>query len=137
MIAMMPLAYDPKHVLGWVPQPGIFGFRVLACDETVFKTGSQGIRVHLEVEAGATSPLKFWDNVVFGQRTTWKMHDLCLATGVRFAPPCEASDLVGQSGRAEFDTEEYEGFVRLRVVRYLRADSKAAAASASAPECGD
>ena len=120
----MPLAYDPKHVLGWVPQPGVFEFRVLTCAETVFKTGSEGVRLHLEVKAGASSPLRCWDNVVFGQRTTWKMHDLCLTTGVRFDPPCEASDLVGQSGRAQFDTEEYDGFVGLRVVRYLHSNSK-------------
>ena len=115
----MPLSYDPKHVLGWMPQPGVFSFTILSCAETIFRTGSAGVRLHLEVEAGGVVPLKCWDNIVFGERTTWKMYDLCQTTGVRFDPPCEAADLTGKTGRAEFDTEEYEGYVGLRVVRYL------------------
>ncbi len=120
----LPLNYDAKHVLGWLPQPGVFPFKVLSCAATVFKTGSEGVRIHLEVEAGASAALKCWDNIVFSQKTTWKMYDLCLSTGVRFDPPCEESHLEGKSGRAQFATEEYDGYVGLRVVRYLHEKSK-------------
>lgn len=115
----MPLHYDPKHVLGWVPKPGSYSFKVLSCAETTFKTGSEGVRLHLEVEAGAKLPLKCWDNIVFSERSTWKMYDLCACIGVRFDPPCEAAELEDKLGRADFGTREYEGYVGLVVIRYL------------------
>jgi hypothetical protein len=115
----MPLKYDPQHVIGWIPKPGEYTFRILSCTEVVFRTGSEGIRLHLEIDAGAPVPLTGWENIVFGERSTWKMHDLCRATGVRFDPPCEAADLVGTTGRAEFSTAERGGFVELTVLRYL------------------
>ena len=56
---------------------------------------------------------------MFGERTTWKMLDLCQALGVRFDPPCERAEIEGLSGQAEFTTTEHEGFIELKVVRYL------------------
>lgn len=115
----MPLAYDPRHVLGWVPKPGVYPFRVVEVVPTAFKTGSRGVRVELSVDAGGRSPLRVWDNIVFSERTTWKMHDLCRATHVRFDPPCEAEDLHAKAGRARFDVDEHEGLLGLVVERYL------------------
>lgn len=115
----VPLEYDPRDVLGWLPKPGVYSFRVLACEPTLFRTGSKGVRVELSVDAGGRSPLRVWDNIVFSERTTWKMYDLCRATGVRFDPPCEAEDLLNNVGRAEFEVHEHEGLLNLKVVRYL------------------
>ena len=121
----MPLNYDPMHVLGFVPKAGVYPFRIMSCAPMTFSSGSQGIRLQLEVQAGAPAPLHCWDNIVFGERTTWKMHDLCVATKVRFDPPCDDSDLVDQTGRAEFTTDEWDGFIRLKVVRYLPPEREA------------
>lgn len=115
----MPLSYDPQHAHGWLPKPGVYPFEVLACEETTFRTGAHGIRVQLSVDAGGRTPMKFWTNIVFGEKSTWKMAELCRCVGVRFDPPCEATDLVGKTGRAEFDVREYEGLLGLEVVRYL------------------
>jgi hypothetical protein len=115
----MPLNYDPRHVARWIPRAGVYSFRINTCEETVFSTGSIGLRVQLAVDVERRGALRIWDNIVFGERTTWKMFELCQATGVRFDPPCEAGDLVGKTGRARFELEEFEGLIRLRVAHYL------------------
>lgn len=116
---MPPLNYDPQHALGFIPRPGTYSFRIRSCRAVTFSTGTEGVRVHLEVDANAPAPLQCWDNIVFGERTTWKMLELCRATGVRFDPPCDAADLVDKTGRAEFVTDNRDGFVDLKVARYL------------------
>lgn len=114
----MPLNYDPQHAIGWMPKAGTYSFVISACAETQFSTGSHGVRVHLQVDAGGPTKVAVRDNIVFGDRSTWKMRDLCLATGVRFDPPCEASDLEGKSGTASFVVDSRDGYVDLKVVRY-------------------
>jgi hypothetical protein len=124
----MPLRYDPGHAIDWVPKAGTFAFEVISCEEMEFQTGSHGIRLQLAVEAreppsnagsSAHAPLRITDRIVFGERTTWKMRDLCRSTRVRFDPPCEAADLVGRRGRARFELDDREGLITLRVDRYL------------------
>ncbi len=121
----MALRYDPQHVIGLAPKAGTYPFEVLACEETDFQTGSHGIRLQLAIEVAASgskrAPLRITDRIVFGERTTWKMRDLCRSTGVRFDPPCEAADLVGTRGRARFEVDERDGLITLRVDRYLAA----------------
>lgn len=116
----MPLSYNPRHGTGWIPKPGTYDFSISSCSETVFKTGAPGVSLLLDVDAGAPLPLKCRDHIVFGERSTWKMQDLCNATGVRFDPPCEAEDLVGKAGKAKFTTREWEGFVNLKVLQYVK-----------------
>lgn len=115
----MALDYDPRHALGWLPKPGTYPFRVVLCAPTEFSTGSRGIRVEFSVDAGTKSPLRVRDNIVFSESTTWKMYELCRATGVRFNPPCDAADLLDKTGRAEFRVSEHDGLLHLEVVRYL------------------
>lgn len=121
----MPLRYDPRHVLGSVPKPGVYAFEVLACEEADFQTGSHGIRLQLAIDLGGEghkrAPLRITDRVVFGEKTTWKMFELCKSTGVRFDPPSEAEDFVGKRGRARFELDEREGLTTLKVERYLPA----------------
>jgi len=95
---------------------------VAACEETTFKTGSHGVRVRLLVDAGGPVSMPVMDNIVFGERTTWKMYALCQTTGVRFDPPCESADLVGKSGTGRFVVDERDGLVGLAVARYLHSD---------------
>lgn len=122
----MPLRYDPDHVQHWVPKAGTYAFEVRGCEEARFRTGSHGIELRLAVDTGGSgtrrAPLRITDRIVFGERSTWKMHDLCRATGVRFDPPCEAQDLVGKRGRAEFGLDTRDDLLTLRVVRYLPRD---------------
>jgi hypothetical protein len=115
----VPLSYDPQHAVPWVPKAGTYAFRVTRCEAASFKTGASGIRLTLMVEAGGRSPLGVATTIVFGERSTWKMLELCRCVGVRFDPPCEASDLEGQTGRAEFEADERSGRIGLRVLRYL------------------
>lgn len=123
----MPLRYDPGHAIDWTPKAGVYTFEVLACEETEFQTGSNGVRLQLAVQVRGPStkdgtthaPLRITDRIVFGERTTWKMRDLCRSTKVRFDPPCEAADLVGTRGRARFEVDERDGLITLRVDRYL------------------
>lgn len=128
----MALRYDPQHVIGLVPKAGTYAFEVLACEETDFRTGSYGIRLQLAIETSGSgsgsrrAPLRITDRVVFGERTTWKMRELCRSTGVRFDPPCEAADLVGKRGRARFEVDEHDGLITLRVDRYLAARAQGA-----------
>jgi len=126
----MPLRYDPGHVLGWVPKPGTYVFEVLACEEAEFQTGSRGIRLQLAIDVSGQeskrAPLRVTDRIVFSERTTWKMFDLCQSTGVRFDPPGEAKDLVGKRGHARFKVDERNGLSTLRVDRYLPAPAAAA-----------
>lgn len=118
----MPLQYDPRHVRQ-APKAGTYPFEVVACEASEFQTGSHGIRLQLAIEIGGPgseqAPLRITDRIVFGERTTWKMFDLCTSTGVRFDPPCEAADLVGKRGRARFDLHERDGLSTLAVDRYL------------------
>ena len=135
---IMPLRYDPQHALGAVPKPGVYAFEVLACEEVDFKTGSHGIRLQLAIDLGGLgglggsgglggpggdgakrAPLRITDRVVFSEKSTWKMLDLCKSTGVRFDPPSEAEDFVGKHGRARFEIDEREGLTTLKVDRYL------------------
>ncbi len=121
----MALRYEPQHALRPVPKAGTYAFEVLACEETDFQTGSHGIRLQLAIEltgpGAKRAPLRITDRIVFGERTTWKMRDLCRSTGVRFDPPCEAADLVGTRGRARFEVDDRDGLISLRVERYLAA----------------
>lgn len=114
----MALKYDPQHAVGWMPKPGTYSFVITGCVEVEFSTGSQGVRVHLQVGAGGPAKVAVRDNIVFSERSTWKMRDLCLATGVRFDPPCDGSDLEGKSGTASFVIDSHDGYVDLKVVRY-------------------
>jgi hypothetical protein len=123
----MALRYDPKHARRWVPSAGSYAFRVLSCHEATFRTGSEGIWLQLQIDAGGPAPLRISDAVVFGERSTWKMLELCEALGVRFDPPCEADELIAKEGRARFGIDEVDGLITLKVVRYLpRAGSGAA-----------
>ena len=115
----MTLDYDPAHARRWVPEAGTYEFQISSCSPAVFSTGSRGIRLQLAVDAGASAPLRIRSQVVFGERSTWKMLELCECVGVCFDPPCSAEDLVGKRGRAEFILDDHDGLISLAVARYL------------------
>lgn len=127
--AALPLPYDPSHARHWVPAAGTYEFEVVECKLAQFKTGAQGLRMQLAVSVPHGAPLKLSTNIVFGERSTWKMLELCQCLRVRFDPPCDAEDLVGKRGRAEFRVEEdvRDGLRTLAPTKYLEAPAKAGA----------
>lgn len=102
----------------------------MACEDTNFQTGSYGIRLRLAIElAGSGSrraPLRITDPIALGERTKWKMRELCRRTGLRFDPPCEASGLVGKRGRARFEVDPRDGLITFRVGTDLAARAQGA-----------
>jgi hypothetical protein len=86
-------------------KPGTYRFAVKTAEETVFKSGNEGIKVELEVDIGTQWPKKCFENFIF--KNTTRLEALCASIGVEFPPENRCADLIGKSGEALFTVEKY------------------------------
>ena len=96
--------------------------------EAVLKTtknGDEMIVVTLEIAYGDDEHW-IWENLVFTKKAAWKILQFMKSLGHNYLDgekvDVEATDLVGQEGKAAVITEEYEGKKRNKIANFLEPD---------------
>jgi hypothetical protein len=119
---MCPMNYRPGDKIdgGGRAEPGTYVFRVDEARETTFKTGTEGAEVTLMVGAFTDRDIKVFERFAYMPKALWKLEQFMNAIGEDFAHPGEIYDLVGKTGRAEFEHDE-KGY--LRVKEYIPANA--------------
>jgi hypothetical protein len=118
----MPMNYRPDDKIdgGGRAEPGTYVFRVEEARETTFKTGTEGAEVTLMVGAFEDRDITVFERFAYMPKALWKLEQFMNAIGEDFAHPGEVYDLVGRTGRAEFEHND-KGY--LRVKEYIPANA--------------
>jgi hypothetical protein len=101
---------------GPVPPPSIYRFRLAEVKHMTFSTGSQGLRLTLEIDDPRAEKARYkgaraWENVVDGESTTFKIKQFLLsigATGKDWANTQVGADgIVTKIGRIRITDDMY------------------------------
>lgn len=113
--------YNPSEKVdsGGRATAGRYRFKVDEANETVFRSGSEGVKLKLLVAAFKDKDVKVFDNLVFHPNALWKVEQFMQSIGLDFNDTSiQAHDLVGLTGEAEFVVGENK---YLEVAEYLPA----------------
>lgn len=115
----MPLGYDPNEKEDTGPaKPGSYGFTIASAEEVEFRTGSQGLKIQLDVDTGGEQPRTIYENFVYVPKALWRLEAFLTCLGLDFEKPPEAEALIGCPGVAYFKLGEPNDQGR----QYLEAD---------------
>lgn len=104
---------------------GDYMFTVTEASLKRTKNDDEMITVTLEINWGDDSFL-IWENLVFTKKAGWKILQFMKSLGHQYLDgekvDVEATDLIGQEGKAAVITEEYEGKKRNKIANFLEPD---------------
>ena len=126
----MSFNYNPQDKIdnGGKAEPGTYPFTVSQVDETTFKSGNEGWKVQLAVQAFAERDITVFVNLVNTPSALWKMEEFCACLGFDFNNPppggWQPRQFEGKSGEALFKKPD----------KYLEVDMFIAASANNGPD---
>lgn len=123
------MRYNPEEKIdgGGKAAPGMYRFRVDKAEETMFRSGNEGLAVELAVAAFPDRDITVFSRFVYLPKSLWKLEEFFNSIGVDFARSQETQpeDLIGLTGEAVFALGE-KG--------YLEVDTYCAASANNGPD---
>ena len=92
---------------------GVYDFTVIDCQDRVFRTGTEGMKLVLDVFLPDDRVIKVFENLFKTPKALWKTKQACDALGLDFEQKPQAHEFIGKSGKGFFDRPPNSKYLEL------------------------